>query len=87
MGVVMDKLKVTFFTKENCSLCDNGLTVLKMVQEDIPFEIEMVDIYKDDVLLEKYQVMIPVVSIDGEEVDFGILSEDKIRKRLLSVCR
>ncbi|WP_209124984.1 glutaredoxin family protein [Alkalihalobacillus sp. BA299] len=83
----MDKLKVTFFTKENCSLCDNGLTVLKMVQEDIPFEIEMVDIYKDDVLLEKYQVMIPVVSIDGEEVDFGILSEDKIRKRLLSVCR
>ncbi|WP_216831260.1 glutaredoxin family protein [Alkalihalobacterium elongatum] len=83
----MGKLKVTFYTKENCSLCDNGLTVLKMVQEDIPFEIEMVDIYKDDELLEKYQVMIPVVSIDGEDIDYGIVSEEKIRKRLLSVCR
>ncbi|WP_078429933.1 glutaredoxin family protein [Alkalihalobacterium alkalinitrilicum] len=83
----MDKLKVTFYTKENCSLCDNGLTVLKIIQEGVPFDIEMIDIYKDDELLEKYQVMIPVVSVDGEDIDYGILSEEKIRNRLLSVSK
>ncbi|OLO38158.1 glutaredoxin [Alkalihalophilus pseudofirmus] len=83
----MDKLKVTFYTKENCSLCDNGLTALKIIQEGVPFDIEMIDIYKDDELLEKYQVMIPVVSVDGEDIDYGILSEEKIRNRLLSVYK
>lgn len=72
-------MKITFYTKENCSLCDKGMLVLAEINKDIPFVIESIDIYKDDELLEKYQIMIPVVEVDGIEVDFGILSEAKIR--------
>ncbi|MCT8140214.1 glutaredoxin family protein [Anaerobacillus sp. CMMVII] len=78
-------MKVTYYTKENCSLCEKGLLVLEAIKKDFPLEIELVDIYKDDALLEKYQIMIPVVEINGEEVDFGILSEAKIRSYLKSL--
>ncbi|WP_246589465.1 glutaredoxin family protein [Desertibacillus haloalkaliphilus] len=80
----MDKIKITYYSKENCSLCDKGLAVLVEINKEIPLEITEVDIYKDDTLLEKYQIMIPVVSVDGEDIDYGILSKEKIRKRLLS---
>ncbi|MBU8906702.1 glutaredoxin family protein [Desertibacillus haloalkaliphilus] len=77
-------MKITYYSKENCSLCDKGLAVLVEINKEIPLEITEVDIYKDDTLLEKYQIMIPVVSVDGEDIDYGILSKEKIRKRLLS---
>lgn len=75
-------MNVQYYTKENCSLCDKGLLVLEKISKDIPLKIEMIDIYKDDELLEKFQIMIPVVEIDGVEVDFGILTEAKIRSFL-----
>ncbi|WP_299092354.1 glutaredoxin family protein [uncultured Metabacillus sp.] len=75
--------KVIFYSKENCSLCDKGLGILKDIQKDLPFEYEIVDIYQDDRLLELYQIMIPVVKIDDEVVSYGILEKDAIRKRLL----
>lgn len=75
--------KVIFYSKENCPLCDKGLDVLKEVQKEISFQYEVVDIYKDDALLELYQIMIPVVKIDEDIVSYGILDKDVIRKRLL----
>lgn len=72
-------MKIKFYTKENCPLCDKGMVVLMKINKEIPITIESIDIYKDDELLEKYQIMIPVVEVDGVEVDFGILSEEKIR--------
>ncbi|WP_338788364.1 glutaredoxin family protein [Metabacillus sp. FJAT-53654] len=75
--------KVIFYSKENCSLCDKGLAILKDIQKEIPFEYHIVDIYQDDELLELYQIMIPVVKIDDEIASYGILEKDNIRKRLL----
>lgn len=75
--------KVIFYSKENCPLCDKGLIILKNLQKEIPFEYEIMDIYKDDQLLELYQLMIPVVKIDDEVASYGILEKDDIRKRLL----
>jgi hypothetical protein len=74
---------VIFYSKENCSLCDKGLAILQDIQKEIFFDVEIVDIYKDDHLLELYQIMIPVVKIDDELVSYGILEKDRIRKRLL----
>jgi glutaredoxin len=75
--------KITFYSKENCSLCDKGLAILQDIQKEISFNLEIVDIYKDDQLLELYQIMIPVVKIEDELVSYGILEKDRIRKRLL----
>ncbi len=75
------------YSKVNCSLCDKGKKVLEELKKEFPLEINEIDIYQDDLLLEKYQIMIPVVEIDGEEVEFGIIHKDVIRKRLLEKKR
>ncbi|ARK32033.1 glutaredoxin family protein [Halalkalibacter krulwichiae] len=80
-------LDVTVMSKVDCPLCDKAIDQLQPLAEEFGFEMKIVDIYKDDVLLEKYQIMIPVVVINGEEVDYGIITKDKIRKRLLELNR
>jgi glutaredoxin len=75
--------QVTFYTKENCQLCEEGLATLKLIQQDVPMNITMVDIYKDDELLELYQLKIPVITDGEEEIDFGRISYEKLRKRFL----
>ncbi|MCM3162161.1 glutaredoxin family protein [Metabacillus litoralis] len=75
--------KITFYSKENCSLCEKGLTLIHELKNEFDFHYEVVDIYKDDVLLEKFQIMIPVVEIDNEVVSYGILDKNSIRNRLL----
>ncbi|BDG45844.1 MULTISPECIES: glutaredoxin family protein [Parageobacillus] len=76
---------INLYSKTNCPLCDKAKQVLQELQKEFTFQIREIDIYQDDALLEKYQLMIPVVEIDGEEVDFGIIQKDVIRKRLLEV--
>jgi len=75
-------MKVVLYSKDECCLCDNAKAILRELQKEFSFQVEEVDIYKDDALLERYQIMIPVVEIDGEEVQCGIIQKDMIRKRL-----
>lgn len=57
-------LQVTFYTKENCSLCEDAYALLKMLQREYTFHLEEVDIYSDDKLLEEYQLLIPAVRMN-----------------------
>ncbi|RHW36654.1 glutaredoxin family protein [Lysinibacillus yapensis] len=66
-------MKVHFYSRPDCSLCEEGLRSLKLVQEEIPFEIEVINIEEDEALHEKYMVMIPVVEKEGEVIQYGIL--------------
>nr|WP_285846613.1 glutaredoxin family protein [Priestia koreensis] len=77
------RVEIVVYTKETCSLCDKAIDLLEELKKEYPFTYTLIDIYEDDALLEKYQIMIPVVEINGEEVDFGIIDAKKIRKRLL----
>lgn len=70
------------YSKLDCPLCVKGKVLLEKLGEEFPISIEEIDIYQDDTLLEKYQIMIPVVEIDGEEITYGIIDKDLIRKRL-----
>lgn len=45
--------------------------VLKEVQYEYSFQIEEIDIYEDNDLLEKYHLMIPVLEIGGRQVEYG----------------
>ncbi|GGJ64615.1 glutaredoxin [Anoxybacillus voinovskiensis] len=74
---------VTLYSKIDCPLCEKAKAVLQELQQEYGFEINEIDIYKDDALLEKYQLMIPVVEVDGEELAYGRIHKEFIRKRLL----
>jgi glutaredoxin len=83
----MEPIKVIMYSKNICPLCDKAKRVLEEIQEEIAIDLEEIDIYQDDALLEKYQLMIPVIEIDGEEIAYGLIQKEPIRKRLLEKIR
>lgn len=64
---------VQFYSRPNCPLCEEGLRTLKLVQEDVPFSIEVINIEQDDALHEKYMLIIPVVQVNGNVLQYGQL--------------
>lgn len=71
------------YTRQICPLCEKAKVVMEELQEEFAFSFKEQDIYKDDQLLEKYQLMIPVIEVDGIVVAYGQIKKDFIRKRLL----
>ncbi len=78
----MSRIQVTMYSKDNCSLCTKAKQVIEELSEEFPLDLNEVDIYKDDELLEKYQIMIPVIEIDGNEVEYGIIHKEVIQEYL-----
>jgi glutaredoxin len=66
-------MHVKFYSKPHCGLCEEGYAMLKLVQEDIDFSVETINIEEDDVAHEKYMLMIPVVELEGQVVQYGRL--------------
>lgn len=66
------------YMKKECALCDEILDLLKILEADYPIEIEEIDIYQDDALLEKYHIDIPVVKIKDEEITARYISFEKL---------
>ena len=60
-----------YYSRANCELCVDGLRTLKLVQEDLAFEIEVIDIETDEAIHEKYMLMIPVVEKEGQILQYG----------------
>lgn len=49
------------------------MSILKLVQEEANFEMEVINIEEDDEIHEKYMLMIPVVERDGKIIQYGRL--------------
>lgn len=74
--------KVIFYTKEVCSLCDDAEALLYMFQQQYSFEIERREIYTNDEWLEEYQLLIPLVSMDGKEINCEEISYETLEVAL-----
>lgn len=72
------ELKVTFYTKENCSLCDLAREMIMDLREDSSFELETVDITESPDAWEAYREKIPVIEV-GEEILWGRIDEGELR--------
>lgn len=77
----MDQIR--YYARKNCALCDEGLHTLKLVQEDVQFHLEIIDIEKNEELHEKFMLMIPVVEINGEIVQYGQIDYPTILDALM----
>lgn len=75
-------LKIKFYTKDNCSLCDDAYAFLMMLQNEYPFELEEVDIYMNDELLEEYQLLIPAVRMNETFLTCEEMGLDKLENAL-----
>lgn len=78
---------VKLYTRKNCPLCEQAELVIDMVLEDCLFQYEAIDIETSDDLTERFGLMIPVIEVDGEilqygQVDYVTLSEKLSGKTL-----
>lgn len=68
--------------RQRCHLCEEAKDLLVHLQQSWNFEIVEVDIDQDDRLVEKYGITIPVIELDGEEVQAGIIHKKSIIEAL-----
>nr|WP_264804815.1 glutaredoxin family protein [Cytobacillus sp. NCCP-133] len=74
--------ELVFYTRSRCPLCDKAKDVLMEVKKEHGFTLVERDIDETDELTEKYGLMIPVVEIDGKEVQFGHIDSTIIAEAL-----
>lgn len=69
------KKTVKLYSRPCCHLCETAREILEDLQQQWNFTIEEINIDLDDELVEKYGIMIPVVELDGEELQYGIVNK------------
>lgn len=70
---------VVLYTRENCSLCDEGVRTLEPYRRYLP-PIRSIDIEQDPVLRDKHGSCIPVLEFDGRVRFRGHVSETLLRR-------
>jgi glutaredoxin len=73
---------VTLYSKPDCHLCEDALTVLERVRSELPFELCELDITTDESWHRAYFDRIPVIMLDGEELFEYFVDEEYLRRRL-----
>lgn len=56
-------IQVTLYSREGCHLCEDALRSLTELKERYPHRLEVIDIESNEVLLEKFDLEIPVVQV------------------------
>lgn len=79
-------MELNFYTRDKCELCEEGKMLLQLLQKDYPINILEKDIDASDELTERFGLMIPVVEINGEIIQYGridmVALEEKLKENL-----
>jgi thiol-disulfide isomerase/thioredoxin len=59
------RARVALYHAPNCHLCERALEQVQQLQQELDFELELVDITGDVALEAEYREWLPVVEIDG----------------------
>jgi glutaredoxin len=74
--------KVTVFHGVGCHLCERALAQVRILHEELEFQLEEVAIDGNAELEAAYRELIPVVAIDGERAFTYYVHEAAFRRRL-----
>jgi len=87
VSMATNQPKIILYGKERCQLCEEAKISLQLLCEAHGLSFEEFDIYSDSVVLERYQLKIPVLTIDGEEISSGYLSYRDTEQALVSYIK
>ncbi len=76
--------RITLLARPGCHLCDDAREVIRRVADDLGVSWEERDITQSAADLDEYWEKIPVTLVDGVQHDFWRVSEDRLRRALLS---
>jgi glutaredoxin-like protein DUF836 len=61
-------VKLTFYGKAGCHLCEEAYAEVRAVQDETWFELEVHDVSLDPRLHREYGARVPVLAADGQDV-------------------
>jgi glutaredoxin len=73
---------VTVYSRTGCHLCEDAEAILKSLQGELSFDLEVIDIDKDPALANLYSDQVPVIHIDGNHHDFYKVDPVRFRSSL-----
>lgn len=70
------------YSRNQCPLCEKAKLVLEEIEEELGVPYEVIDIYKNDELLNLYGIMIPVVKYKGVIIQYGQINKFKLSESI-----
>jgi glutaredoxin len=78
----VNQVKLVLYHAQGCHLCERALRVLHEIRQEIPFELEEIEIDGDPELEARYREWLPVVEIDGERAFVYYVDSAALRRKL-----
>ena len=79
----MDKIKLQFYTKSDCALCDEAKESLESLAAQFPIQIEEIDITANLGLFTKYKEIIPVLELEGKRLFVHRINVKTLKRKLI----
>ena len=76
--------RVTLYGKPGCHLCDDARVVVERVCAELGESYDEVSILDDPALLDRFGEEIPVTMVDGRQISFWRIDEERLRTALLT---
>ncbi|MBK9605406.1 MAG: glutaredoxin family protein [Betaproteobacteria bacterium] len=73
-----DRPHLVVYGRAYCHLCDDMVAALTALQEERGFSLEVVDVDADPELEARYDVLVPVLTLEGREICHYHLDREKL---------
>jgi len=74
--------QIRLYTRRDCCLCEEMKGVVRDVAEEVPLEVEEVDVDSEPDLREKFGAEVPVLFIDGRKAFKYRVAARELKKKL-----
>ncbi len=74
--------QIRLYTRRDCCLCEEMKGVVRDVAEEVPLEVEEVDVDSEPDLREKFGGEVPVLFIDGRKAFKYRVAARELKKKL-----
>ncbi|MDO8636050.1 MAG: glutaredoxin family protein [Dehalococcoidia bacterium] len=76
-------IRLTFYSKPNCPLCDEARDMLEDVNQEFALVVTEINILRSPAIYEKYKYIIPVLELENGQVVKARFTEAELRKALI----
>jgi glutaredoxin len=74
--------RVVLYHAKGCHLCERARRVVAEIRQEIPFELEEIEIDGDPGLEARYREWLPVLEIDGERAFVYYVDPEAFRRKV-----
>lgn len=74
--------RITLVTREGCHLCEDAREIVRRVAAETGAGFTVTDVDDDPGLPSRYTELVPVLLVDGKELDYWRIDEQRLRRAL-----